>query len=217
VTDGDVQERPKNQQERARKALGAEATATAAAAGGGGGVEGARRRRRGWQRPPCQGVQRNDMPPIAPRRRPFRPHFTHLYRLVLTRSRASECLKANHFLTYLALLVGPEALSRPATAQNSRGRGRPPPCAAPRPPAGLCPAGKLRLRRKIEGSHSTRRTALKKSAKGAMSQFPSVVYPLIWRSLLAARQEDSLSAFFWDGARLVFCVLALCSFGSGSM
>jgi hypothetical protein len=28
-----------------------------------------------------------DMPPIAPRRRPFRPHFMHLFRLVLTRSR----------------------------------------------------------------------------------------------------------------------------------
>jgi hypothetical protein len=29
---------------------------------------------------------------------------------------------ANHFLAHLALLVGPEALSRPATAQNSLGR-----------------------------------------------------------------------------------------------
>jgi hypothetical protein len=108
------------------------------------------------QRPPCQGVQRKDMPPIAPRRRPFRPHFTYLYRL-------PKCPKANHFLTYLALLVGPEALSRPVTAQNSLGRGRPPPCAPPctatRRPAGLRPAGKLRLRRKIEGpQRKTHRT-----------------------------------------------------------
>jgi hypothetical protein len=96
------------------------------------------------------------MPPIAPRRRPFRPHFTYLYRLVLNRSRCAQLRKANHFLAHLALLVGPEALSRPATAQNSLGRGRPPPCAPPsaaaRRPAGLRPAGKLRLRRKIEGS-----------------------------------------------------------------
>jgi hypothetical protein len=84
------------------------------------------------QRPPCQGVQRKDMPPIAPQRQPLRPHFMHLYRLVLTRSRASECLKANHFLAHLALLIGPETLSRPATAQNSLGRGRPPPRAPPR-------------------------------------------------------------------------------------
>jgi hypothetical protein len=104
------------------------------------------------QRPPCQGVQRKDMPPIAPRRRPFRPHFTCLYRLVLTRFRWPE--------------VGPEALSRPATAQNSLGRwGRSPPCAPPcaaaRRPAGLRPAEKLRLRRKTEGCYSSRRTALK--------------------------------------------------------
>jgi hypothetical protein len=71
------------------------------------------------------------MPPSAPQRRPFRPHFTYLYQLVLTRSRASECLKANHFLTHLALLVGPETLSHPATAQKPLGRGRSPPCAAP--------------------------------------------------------------------------------------
>jgi hypothetical protein len=79
------------------------------------------------------------MPPKAPRRRPFRPHFTYLYRLVLTRSRAAECRKANHFLAHLALLVGPEALSRPATTQNSLGGGGggppPPPPPPPRPPA----------------------------------------------------------------------------------
>jgi hypothetical protein len=86
------------------------------------------------------------LPPIAPRRRPFRPHFMHLFRRVLTRSRASECLKANQFSAHLALLVGPEALSHPATAQKSLGRGgRTPPCAPPPAPlrgtwAGLCPA-----------------------------------------------------------------------------
>jgi hypothetical protein len=70
------------------------------------------------QRPPCQEVQRNDMHPIAPQRRSLRSHFIYLYRLVLTRSRAAECRKANHFLAHLALLVGPETLSRPATAQK---------------------------------------------------------------------------------------------------
>jgi hypothetical protein len=84
-----------------------------------------------FQRPPYQGVQRKDMPPVAPRRRPFRPHFMHLYRLVLARSRCPQLPKANHFLVHLALLVGPEALSRPATAQKSLGRGRSPPCAPP--------------------------------------------------------------------------------------
>ena len=106
------------------------------------------------QQPENQPTTPNDMPPSAPQRRPFRPHFTYLYRLVLTRSRAAECRKANHFLAHLALLVGPEALSRPATAQNSLGRGRSPPCAPPcaaaRRAAGLRPAEKLRLRRKIE-------------------------------------------------------------------
>jgi len=71
-----------------------------------------------------------DMPPIAPRRRPFRPHFMHLFRLVLTRSRPPESPKATHFLAHLALLVGPEALSHPATAQKSLGRGCPPGAAA---------------------------------------------------------------------------------------
>jgi hypothetical protein len=70
-------------------------------------------------------------PSIAPRRRPFRPHFMHLFRLVLARSRWPELAKANHFLAHLALLVGPEALFRPATAQKSLGRGRSPPCAPP--------------------------------------------------------------------------------------
>jgi hypothetical protein len=101
----------------------------------------------------------------APQRRPFRPHFTYLYRLVLMRSRCPQLPKAKHFLAHLALLVGLEALSRPATAQNSLGRGRSPPCApsctAARRPAGLRPAEKLRLRRKIEGNHNPRRTALK--------------------------------------------------------
>jgi hypothetical protein len=121
------------------------------------------------QQPKNQPNPPNDMPPIAPQRRAFRPHFTYLHRLVLTRSRAAECRKANHFLTHLALLVGPQALSRPTTAQNSLGRGRSPPCAPPgaaaRRAAGLRPAGKLRLRRKIEGNRSPRRTALNNPGK----------------------------------------------------
>jgi hypothetical protein len=86
------------------------------------------------QQPENQPTTPNDMPPSAPQRRPFRPHFTYLYRLVLTRSRWPELAKANHFLAHLALLVGPEALSRPATAQNSLGRGRSPPLRPPPPP-----------------------------------------------------------------------------------
>jgi hypothetical protein len=39
------------------------------------------------QQPENQPTTPNDMHPIAPQRRPFRPHFTYLYRLVLTRSR----------------------------------------------------------------------------------------------------------------------------------
>ena len=89
-----------------------------------------------------------------------------LYQLVLTRSRCPQLPKANHFLAYLALLAGPEALSHPVTAQNSQGRGRSPPLrryAAPwlgyAQPAK--PKTKLRLRREIEGNRSPRRTALK--------------------------------------------------------
>jgi hypothetical protein len=39
------------------------------------------------QQPKNQPPPPNVMHPIAPRRRPFRPHFTYLLRLVLTRSR----------------------------------------------------------------------------------------------------------------------------------
>jgi hypothetical protein len=79
-----------------------------------------------------------EMHPIAPQRRPNSPCFMHLFRLVLTRSRCPQLPKANHFLAYLAVLAGPEALSRPSTEQKSLGRGRFPPlrphlrrCAAP--------------------------------------------------------------------------------------
>ena len=54
-----------------------------------------------------------------------------LYQLVLTRSRCPQLPKANHFLAYLALLAGPEALSHPVTAQNLQGRGRFPPLRPP--------------------------------------------------------------------------------------
>ena len=73
------------------------------------------------QQPENQPTTPNDMHPIAPQRRPFRPHFTYLYRLVLTRSRAAECRKANHFSAHLALLVGPDTLSRPATTPKFPG------------------------------------------------------------------------------------------------
>ena len=73
------------------------------------------------QQPENQPTTPNDMHPIAPQRRPFRPHFTYLYRLVLTRSRAPECPKANHFSAHLALLVGPDTLSRPATTPKFPG------------------------------------------------------------------------------------------------
>jgi hypothetical protein len=54
------------------------------------------------QQLPCQGVQRKDTcPPLPPLRRPFRPHFTYFYRLVLTRSRANESRKATHCLAHL--------------------------------------------------------------------------------------------------------------------
>ena len=56
------------------------------------------------------------MHPIAPRRRPFRPHFTYLFRLVLARSRCPSVSQASHFLAHLALLVPPEALCSPATS-----------------------------------------------------------------------------------------------------
>jgi hypothetical protein len=79
-----------------------------------------------------------------------------LYQLVLTRSRCPQLPKANHFLAYLALLAGPEALSHPVSAQNSQGRGRS--WLGYAYPAK--PKKKLRLRRKIEGNRSPRRTAL---------------------------------------------------------
>jgi hypothetical protein len=50
------------------------------------------------------------------RRRPFRPHFTYLFRLVLARSRGPSESQASHFLAHLALLVPPEALCSPATS-----------------------------------------------------------------------------------------------------
>jgi hypothetical protein len=65
----------------------------------------------------------NDMHPIAPQRRPFRPHFMHLFRLALTRFHCA----------HLALLVGPEALSPlpPSNCAKLAGAGVPPPLRAP--------------------------------------------------------------------------------------
>jgi hypothetical protein len=53
---------------------------------------------------------KRDAPPCAPRRRPFRPHFTYLVRLVLARSRCAQLRTCAH------PLVPPEALCRPATS-----------------------------------------------------------------------------------------------------
>jgi hypothetical protein len=70
------------------------------------------------QQPKNQPTPPNVMPPIAPRRRPFRPQFTYayLFRLVLMRSRGPSESQASHFLANLALLVPPEALCSPATS-----------------------------------------------------------------------------------------------------
>jgi hypothetical protein len=89
-----------------------------------------------------------------------------LYQLVFTRPRRPQLPKANQFWVYLALLAGPEALSRPATSQKPLGRGRPPPCAPPcaaRRPGWATPSPKPQKqlrRRKIEGNRSPRRSAL---------------------------------------------------------
>ena len=68
------------------------------------------------QQPKNQPTPPNVMHPIAPRRRPFRPQFTYLFRLVLARSRCPSVSQASHFLAHLALLVPPEALCSPATS-----------------------------------------------------------------------------------------------------
>jgi hypothetical protein len=119
------------------------------------------------QRQPRQGVQRNDMPPIAPRRRPFRPHFTYLYRLVLTRSRcAPPAAQSEPFFGPFGPPGRPRGPLPPSNCAKFAGAGSFPPlrpCTTARRPAGLRPAEKLRLRRKIESCHSSRRTAPKTS------------------------------------------------------
>jgi hypothetical protein len=112
----------------------------------------------------------------------------HLFRLVvLTRSRPAESRKANQFLAHVALLVGPEALSRPATAQKSLGRGRSPPPAPLRGArAGLRPAQNPQ-----EGGFSRitsygRRVQLSQQriATSPHLLFMCVLGPLFFRSLL---------------------------------
>jgi hypothetical protein len=68
------------------------------------------------QQPKNQPTPPNVMHPIAPRRRPFRPHSTCLFRLVLARSRCPSVSQASYFLAHLALLVPPEALCSPVTS-----------------------------------------------------------------------------------------------------
>jgi len=75
-----------------------------------------RRKGRSSQQPKNQPTPPNVMHPIAPRRHPFRPQFTYLFRLVLARSRCPSVSQASHFLAHLALLVPPEALCSPATS-----------------------------------------------------------------------------------------------------
>jgi hypothetical protein len=55
-------------------------------------------------------------PPIAPRRRPFRPHFTYLFRLALARSRCARLRTKGWILDHLTPLVPSEALFSPATS-----------------------------------------------------------------------------------------------------
>jgi hypothetical protein len=52
------------------------------------------------QQPKNQPTPPNVMHPIAPRRRPFRPHSTYLFRLVLARSRCPSVSQASHFLAH---------------------------------------------------------------------------------------------------------------------
>jgi hypothetical protein len=112
----------------------------------------------------------------------------------------SLCLqlpKANQLLAHLALLVGPEALSRPATAQKPLGRGGAPGAAARHlgwAVPSLKPPKKLRFRRKIEGSCSPRRTALRIPQKLSFPNFLPFAPPLFSRLLFAAL--DATTAHF---------------------
>ena len=67
----------------------------------------------GCRRPHNQGTTPSDMHPIAPQRRPFRPHFTYLYRLVLTRSRWPQLADQNRFWAHFALPVPSAPLCSP--------------------------------------------------------------------------------------------------------
>jgi hypothetical protein len=123
----------------------------------------------GGQRPPCQGVQRKDMHPIAPRRRPFRPHFTYLHRLVLTRSRCAQLRKVNHFFAHLALLIGrPRDPLPPSNCAKFAGAGSFPPL---RPPLRRCAArGWATPSRKAPPSAEDRGRALIKTHRTLISR-----------------------------------------------
>ena len=91
---------------------------------------------------------------------------------------APQLPKANHFLAYLALLAGPGALSRPATAQKSLGRGRFPPCAPPcaatrRPGWATTPSPKPKIKAppsaEDRGQPQSKTHRTKKSGKSSMS------------------------------------------------
>ena len=73
----------------------------------------------GRQQPPDQGIQAKDMHPIAPRRRPFRPHFPYTKMLLSTRSRYSRLSHKRHFLGPSPYLT-PKSASPATSSKNFR-------------------------------------------------------------------------------------------------
>jgi hypothetical protein len=92
------------------------------------------------------GQSTNGHAPLSPQRRPFRPHFMHLFRGVLTRSRSAEFRKATHFLAYLTPPGRPRGPLPPSNCAKIAGAGgvdpprRPPPAPLRGTWAGLRPA-----------------------------------------------------------------------------
>jgi hypothetical protein len=83
------------------------------------------------RRPHNQGTTPSDMHPIAPRTRPNSHHFTHLYRLVLTRSRWPQLADQNRFWAHFTP-GSPRDPLLPINCAKFAGAGAsPPPCAPP--------------------------------------------------------------------------------------